>query len=164
MSRTERRRREADALRGRIADDTAVTRRDFLRTLVTVSGGLFAGSVAVAMGLFRRFGEGRGDPVLVADRLRPGEAAYFDFPAHDDQAIAIRLADGSLVAYSAVCTHLACSVLWNREESRLDCPCHDGAFHASSGEVAFGPPPRPLPKIRLEERDDGIWATEVVEA
>ena len=152
------------ALRTRITDDTAVTRRDFLRILVTVSGGLFAGSVAIALGAFRRHASGDAAPIRIADGLKPGQAAYFAFPAPDDQAIAIRLADGSLVAYSAVCTHLACSVLWNPREERLDCPCHNGAFDAATGDVRFGPPPRPLPRIHIEDRSDGIWATEVVPA
>jgi Rieske Fe-S protein len=70
----------------------------------------------------------------------------------------MRLADGALVAYSSVCTHLSCTVVWNRSDERIDCPCHDGRFDPLDGGVLAGPPPRPLPKIGLVERSDGIYA------
>jgi len=62
------------------------------------------------------------------------------------------------VAYSSICTHLSCTVLWRAEHEELLCPCHDGSFEPSNGEVLAGPPPRPLPVIDLEERSDGIFA------
>lgn len=142
----------------RIRSDAHITRREYLRILVTVSGGLVAGTAAVAAGLFRRHGAGEAPPTKVADALRPGESVYFAYPTPDDQAIAVRLADGRLVAFSAICTHLACSVLWRRESEELECPCHDGIFDPSDGHVVAGPPPRPLPGIRLREDSDGIWA------
>jgi Rieske Fe-S protein len=96
--------------------------------------------------------------VKVADRLERGAAASFTYPTEDDRAIAIRLEDGRLVAYSSICTHLACAVLWRAEDNRLECPCHDGVFSAATGEVLAGPPPRPLPAVRLREDAQGIWA------
>lgn len=157
----DRMRRESEATRSlleRIRSDARMTRREYLRILVTVSGGLVAGTAAVAAGLFGRHGAVEAPRKKVADALRPGESAYFSYPTPDDQAIAIRLADGRLVAYSAVCTHLACSVLWSREAEELECPCHDGVFDPSDGHVVAGPPPRALPSIRIHEDDDGIWA------
>jgi Rieske Fe-S protein len=142
----------------RIRADTPVTRRDYLRILVTVSAGLVAGAAGVAVGLFRRHGTGTAARTKVADRLEPGQAAAFRYPGADDRAVAIRLADGRLVGWSAVCTHLACAVLWRAEDGRLECPCHDGAFDPTTGDVVAGPPPRPLPKVRLREDGGGIWA------
>ena len=146
------------ALLDRVRADAPVTRRDYLRILVTVSGGLVVGTAAVAMGVFRRHGVGAAPPTRVAARLAPGQAASFDYPGVDDPAIAIRLADGRLVGYSAVCTHLSCAVLWKADRNRLECPCHEGVFDAATGEVLAGPPPRPLPKVQLRERDGAIWA------
>jgi Rieske Fe-S protein len=145
----------------RIGEDTHVTRRDYLRILVTVSGGLLIGTVAVASGIFRRRDEVTEAPVLVAQTIAPGGSARFRYPSEDDPAIAIRLADGTLVAYSSVCTHLSCTVLWDRNDEQIDCPCHDGRFDPRDGRVIAGPPPRPLPKIDLVERPDGIYAVGV---
>ena len=146
------------ALLDRIRADAPVTRRDYLRLLVTLSGGLVAAAAAIKAGLFPRHGEGAAAPLKIADRLDPGASVAFAYPTDADRAIAIRLADGRLVAYSSICTHLACAVLWRAESNRLECPCHDGVFDPGSGEVLAGPPPRPLPKIRLREDRRGIWA------
>jgi Rieske Fe-S protein len=142
----------------RIRADTPVTRRDYLRILVTVSAGLVAGAAGVAAGLFRRHGTGTAARTKVADRLEPGQAAAFRYPGADDRALAIRLPDGRLVGWSAVCTHLSCAVLWRQEDSLLECPCHDGVFDPATGEVVAGPPPRPLPRVELREDNNGIWA------
>jgi Rieske Fe-S protein len=146
------------ALLARIRADSQVTRRDYLRILITVSGGLLAGTAAIAAGLFRRHGSGQAPPLRVADRLVPGQAVTFSYPGANDPAMALRLPDGRLVGYSAVCTHLSCAVLWRPQHNRLECPCHNGAFDPATGDVLYGPPPRPLPTVRLQERPDGIWA------
>ena len=148
------------ALMDRVRADTPVTRRDYLRILVTVSAGLAAGAAGVAAGLFRRHGAGTATAVKVADRLDPGQAVAFRYPGEDDRALAVRLPlpDGRLVGWSAVCTHLACAVLWRAEDGQLECPCHDGVFDPATGEVVAGPPPRPLPRVRLREDAGGIWA------
>jgi len=141
----------------RISADARVTRRDYLRMLVTISGGLFAGALLVAVGAFPRR-TGTAHAVKVADALGLGETATFVYPGPEDRAIAIRLPNGVLVAYSSVCTHLSCAVLWEAADVELRCPCHNGNFDARTGEVLSGPPPRPLPMIDMEERPDGIYA------
>ena len=156
-------RRPVQAMLDRIREDASVTRRDYLRILVTISGGLLAGTAAVALGVFGRRDEATGAEVLVAREIAPGGSARFRYPSEEDPAIAIRLADGELVAYSSVCTHLSCTVLWNSPAARIDCPCHDGRFDPSNGRVVAGPPPRPLPKIELVERQGGIYAVGMIE-
>jgi Rieske Fe-S protein len=141
----------------RITSEGLVSRRDYLRILVTISGGLVAGAIAVAAGVFPRR-TGTAAPVRVAATLAEGEWVRFAFPTEEDRAIAMRLLGGRLVAYSSICTHLSCAVIPKPDEAVLDCPCHDGRFDANDGTVVHGPPPRPLPVIELEERSDGIYA------
>ncbi|GGV03156.1 hypothetical protein GCM10010275_48010 [Streptomyces litmocidini] len=153
-----------EALRDRIAADSLTSRRDYLRIVATVSGGLAAGGIGVASGILHRHGDSEGVPPLkkVADRIEPGESLAFRYPGDEDRAIAVRMDDGTLAGYSAVCTHLACAVLWRKErgsEGELYCPCHEGVFDARTGEVTAGPPPRGLPKVILAEQPDGsVWA------
>lgn len=141
----------------RITSEALVSRRDYLRILVTISGGLMVGAVAVAAGVFPRR-TGTAESVRVAASLAEGEWVPFAYPTEDDRAIAMRLPGGRLVAYSSICTHLSCAVIPMPGEGVLDCPCHDGRFDADDGSVVHGPPPRPLPVIELEERPDGIYA------
>ncbi|MFJ4340363.1 Rieske (2Fe-2S) protein [Streptomyces sp. NPDC088915] len=153
-----------DALHDRIAADSLTTRRDYLRIVATVSGGLAVGGVGVAAGILHRHGDADGapEPKRIADRIPPGDSLAFRYPGADDRAVAVRLEDGTLAGYSAVCTHLACAVLWRKDrgsEGELYCPCHEGVFDARTGEVTAGPPPRGLPKVLLvEEADGSVWA------
>jgi len=73
--------------------------------------------------------------------------------------ILVRTADGAYHAYGQKCTHLSCPVYYAREHQRLECPCHEGAFDAATGNVLYGPPPRPLDAIEVEMRDGQVWAT-----
>ncbi len=57
--------------------------------------------------------------------------------------------DQGFRAYSAVCTHFACIVKWDKEEEIIHCPCHEGYFDPYDGSVISGPPPLPLDKIPL---------------
>jgi Rieske Fe-S protein len=141
----------------RITSEALVSRRDYLRILVTISGGLTAGAAAVAFGIFPRR-TGAAAPAKIADSIAEGAWLQFTYPTEHDRAIAMRLPGGRLVAYSSICTHLACAVIPRVAEGVLDCPCHEGRFDASDGSVLRGPPPRPLPVIELEERPDGIYA------
>lgn len=155
-----------EALHDRIAADSLTTRRDYLRIVATVSGGLAVGGLGVAAGILPRHGDPDDakapEPKKVSTQLLPGESVAFRYPDEEDRAVAVRLNDGTLVGYSAICTHLACAVLWRKDrgsEGELYCPCHEGVFDARTGEVTAGPPPRGLPKVALTEQPDGsIWA------
>jgi Rieske Fe-S protein len=57
----------------------------------------------------------------------------------DEKIAAFRDSQGELKTYSAVCTHLGCTVAWNSLEKSFDCPCHGSRFAACSGNVINGP-------------------------
>jgi cytochrome b6-f complex iron-sulfur subunit len=52
---------------------------------------------------------------------------------------------GTVVAFSAICTHMGCTVA--PAGKQLHCPCHGSRYDASTGQVLRGPAPRPLPKV-----------------
>lgn len=65
--------------------------------------------------------------------------------------------DGSVVAYSKICTHAGCPVgLFREADDALFCPCHLATFDAGRGaEPSFGPAPRPLPQLPMSVNADG---------
>ena len=62
-----------------------------------------------------------------------------------------RLADGGFLALSRTCTHLGCSVPWDKEKSKFICPCHGSTFDIA-GEVLTPPATRALDSypVRIE--------------
>lgn len=52
---------------------------------------------------------------------------------------------GEVVAFSAVCTHMGCTVSPAGKE--LHCPCHGSKFDAATGRVLHCPAQRPLPAV-----------------
>jgi Rieske Fe-S protein len=65
-----------------------------------------------------------------------------------------RAVDG-IVAYTAVCTHVACWVTdWLSSKQVLQCPCHQSQYDPRHGAaVVSGPAPRPLPALPLRLAD-----------
>ena len=55
------------------------------------------------------------------------------------------------VAFSLNCTHLGCPVRWLPEADLFLCPCHGGVYY-KDGQVAAGPPPRPLVRYPVRVR------------
>ena len=62
-----------------------------------------------------------------------------------------RETDQQFIAFSVDCTHLGCPVRWLPDANLFMCPCHGGVFYAN-GDVASGPPPKPLTQypVRVE--------------
>jgi cytochrome b6-f complex iron-sulfur subunit len=63
-------------------------------------------------------------------------------------AILINTAQGILKAFSAVCTHLDCTVQYSSEKGIIWCVCHNGKYDLN-GKVISGPPPRPLAEFKV---------------
>jgi len=91
-----------------------------------------------------------------ASRLPSGQAATYSDPADGSPDILIREPDGSLKAFSAVCTHAGCTVGY--ESGVIVCPCHGGEYSAETGEVIAGPPPSGLAPKRVLEAGGQIYA------
>ncbi|HEX2082607.1 MAG TPA: FAD-dependent oxidoreductase [Xanthomonadaceae bacterium] len=80
--------------------------------------------------------------VAEVEALAPGEGAVVRSGLH--RVAVYREGEGGLVAFSARCPHLGCSVRWSPQEKSWDCPCHGSRFDARTGEVLNGPANAPL--------------------
>ena len=68
-------------------------------------------------------------------------------------AILVRTSDGEFKAFTAVCTHLECTVQYKADTSQIWCACHNGLYDLS-GNVVSGPPPRPLESFTVNLRGE----------
>jgi len=138
--------------------DHYVTRREMVKFL-TLGSLLLASAnwiTVVASKLLHRGSKLERQIGLVSDLDRDG-SMLFRYPTEQDPCIAVRTAEGKIVAYSQVCTHLSCAVVYDKAEDGLFCPCHHGLFNLQGQPVA-GPPTRPLPRITVEQRGDQLYA------
>ena len=148
-------------------ESTQVSRRDFAKFLCLVSGGLAAGTGAVAVKA-NFFPEEKIEGehfVCKKSEIPVGGTRSFVIKGSTIPYVLIHLEDGDLRAYEQKCTHLSCAVFYKPNSGKIECPCHNGWFDAKTGEVLAGPPPRALPRLDVVGKADGIYvkAFEVTE-
>lgn len=145
-------------------EDEIITRRDTLRFFVGCAGALCAATGVLAiLGSLPRGNDVQHVFIANVGEIRPNEWRVFNFPDNYGEGIAINLPGTGLVAYSDVCTHLSCSVVYAGDGKHLHCPCHEGVFDAATGNVLGGPPTRPLPLIQLAIEDGKLYAVKMIE-
>jgi Rieske Fe-S protein len=141
------------------ADERYVNRRQFTKFLTLTSFGMLVGNLWIlARSAFHRTPAYPRVVVATADEIAVGGVKTFAYPTADDPCILVRTSVDSFVAYSQKCTHLSCAVYYEREQNRLECPCHQGFFSIADGSVTQGPPQRALPRVALERRDGQLVA------
>ncbi len=140
----------------RNTDPQNPSRRDFTKSLAS------AGLVTIATALITASGCGEKPLptklIATTDDVPIGGSKVFAYPSDDRPCFLLRPAADTYIAFSRLCTHHACPVFYGAEANEFDCPCHGGVFSATDGSVLAGPPPKPLPQIKLELRGAQIFA------
>lgn len=102
-----------------------------------------------------------------ADQIGDGEAVKFAAPAEtgfvmqdgggDNAAgkiafggFLVKEASGDFKAFAVNCSHLGCSVAFNADAKRFDCPCHGSQF-SITGTVVHGPAAFPLSNLAWKQ-------------
>ena len=139
-------------------DERAVSRRSILDLLF--SGSLFAFAGAVLYPVWRyvappRVSESIATSVVAANvsELAPNTGKIFRFGARP--GILVRTTTGEWRAFSAVCTHLQCTVQYRADTENIWCACHNGHFDLSGKNVS-GPPPRPLEQYEVTVNGEDV--------
>jgi len=185
QQRQQQERDAADAIAD-IRDGELATRRRVLKGLIRIGYGAFALAFAipalaiktlsleeltVAAGdaLVYATGDRSGQPVTIAELSAGSGVQVFPNGKADNPnnlVQLIRLADGdapeSFVAYSAICTHLGCTVNATLEDDgTIACPCHGSRFDPAAGAAVLnGPANRALPALPIRVEDDGTIAVD----
>jgi Rieske Fe-S protein len=143
------------------SDGEKCSRSQFLRAAVPCVGGVWA--LMAAYPIYSYLTPNGGDEpeskvssVNIGDikDLPPGSGKNFKFGSMP--ALITHTKDGELHAFSAVCTHLGCTVQFRPEKDLIWCACHGGCYDPSSGKNVAGPPPKPLLALKVEVVKDKI--------
>ena len=135
------------------------TRRGFVNWLLSTSAVAFVLSVLYPLSRYLvppPTGESTAASVTIPikpDEVKPNTGQIFKFGSRP--GILVRTAAGQLRAFSAVCTHLNCTVQYRPDLSEIWCACHNGHFDLNGQNVA-GPPPRPLEAYVVNVRGNQI--------
>jgi Rieske Fe-S protein len=90
--------------------------------------------------------------------LPPNSGKIFRFGTKP--GILIHTPTGEYRAFSAVCTHLQCTVQYRPDFKHIWCACHNGHFDLTGKNIA-GPPPRPLEAYKVDIRGEDIIVSRV---
>jgi Rieske Fe-S protein len=85
--------------------------------------------------------------------MRPNQGKIFKFGTKP--GLLIETPNGEFRAFSAICTHLDCTVQYRQDEKLIWCACHNGRYDLTGKNIS-GPPPRPLEEFKVNVRGDEI--------
>lgn len=88
--------------------------------------------------------------------LAPNSFKIFKFG--NSPGILINTSNGELIAFTAICTHMACTVRYDDGKEAIHCPCHNGWFDLA-GKVLSGPPPAPLEQYDIQISGESIFVS-----
>jgi len=88
-----------------------------------------------------------------AAELKANSGRIFRFGSRP--GLLVKTPAGELRAFSAICTHLDCTVQYREDRQDIYCACHNGVYDLNGKNVS-GPPPRPLDPLKLNVRGDQI--------
>lgn len=133
-------------------------KRDFLRIALLGSASAWFASVLYPVLAFLKPPE---EAEVVVTSVKAGKISDF---ANDTGTIVkfgskpiilLRTAEGEFKAFSAVCTHLDCTVQYRSDMGVIWCACHNGKYDLNGRNIA-GPPPRPLDEYETTIQGDEV--------
>lgn len=87
------------------------------------------------------------------NELKPNSGKLVKFG--NKPALLVRVDESEWRAFSAVCTHLNCTVQYQDARKEIWCACHNGVYDLH-GRVVSGPPPKPLDELAVNIRGDDV--------
>ncbi len=90
--------------------------------------------------------------------LKPSSGKIFKFG--NKPGILINTPQGELRAFTAICTHLDCTVQYRDDFQHIWCACHNGHYNLNGINID-GPPPRPLTPFKVNVKGEQIFVSKV---
>ena len=137
------------------------TRRSFLNYLLGTTAGAFLVSAFYPVVKFLvppKVAEPNPKSVVAGKvgELEPNSGKIFKFGTKP--GILINTPEDELRAFTAICTHLDCTVQYREDLEHIWCACHNGHYDLLGRNIS-GPPPKPLTEFKLNIRDDTIFVS-----
>ena len=85
--------------------------------------------------------------------LKPNSGRIVKFGSRP--VLLIHTGDNEWRAFSAVCTHLNCTVQYQEASHQIWCACHNGLYNLN-GQVVSGPPPKALEEYAVRIRGEEV--------
>ncbi|HUU14597.1 MAG TPA: Rieske (2Fe-2S) protein [Terriglobia bacterium] len=143
---------------GRIPNDGVQSRRRWISLLL--GSGVLASIASFVYPAIRYMipppiGESTSRSVVAAsvNELKNNSGKVFKFGSKP--ALLVRTPDGDYRAFTAVCTHLNCTVQYRSDLHEIWCACHNGLYDLSGRNVS-GPPPRPLESFEVHVQGEEV--------
>jgi Rieske Fe-S protein len=107
-----------------------------------------------------RIPEAAGSRVLAAKVAEMEAESWKIFPFGSEPGILVKVGPGEFRAFSALCTHLDCTVQFDDPSRRIWCACHNGWYDLTGRNVG-GPPPRPLTAFEVQVVGDDVFVSRI---
>ena len=93
----------------------------------------------------------------IVESSRVAVGANYEFTTQAGEPAILFKTKNGVFAYSKICTHQGCTVLYSPPEQALVCPCHGSAFDPFNGAaVTVGPALNPLGSVKVAEQSGWI--------
>lgn len=139
-----------------------IERRQLLRMSFLGVTALAATELALVIAPFFRVNRivGLGDKVAIP---HPKSEIFSRFAATNDEPILFAQskfflihAPGGIAAAYRKCTHLGCSVPFNKTEDQFHCACHQSIYEKRTALLKSGPAPHGLDLFRISEEGEHL--------
>lgn len=98
---------------------------------------------------------GSGTTIASLSTLAVNNATTFTTPDTNETALLIHEQDGSVKAFSNICTHRPYDLVYQANTQKIFCALHSANFDASTGAVLNGPPHTGLKSFRVQVDGQG---------
>ena len=137
-------------------DVPPLSRRTFVKASMAVAGAAYAAALGYPVYRYLATPAERAAALAAvkevtladADKLPRDSALMFKFAGRP--ALLLHHADDTWTALTAVCTHLGCTVQFDKERKAIYCACHGGMYDPRTGANISGPPPKPLVNYKAQ--------------
>ena len=141
-------------------------RRAFFGGILALGGGLWALLVA-GTPILSFLWPKKSEVVTVTEMTF--EKNLKDFPIGESKnfmfgsipALLIHDSNGKLSVFNAKCSHLGCTVGYQKDKDVIYCACHGGTYDPNTGKNISGPPPAPLKPLVADVDADGTITIKV---